>query len=55
MSRGTPHRGLRVDDDLWNSAKEIAEERGENLGEVLRQALRDYVSKHRGAEASSEQ
>jgi hypothetical protein len=44
MSRGTVHRTLRVDDDLWGAAKAAADARGDNLSEVLRQALRDYVS-----------
>jgi metal-responsive CopG/Arc/MetJ family transcriptional regulator len=50
MSRGTIHRTLRVEDDLWGAAKSIADGRGENLSEILRQALRDYVSQHEGTE-----
>lgn len=46
MSRGTIHRTLRVEDDLWGAAKVTADERGENLSEILRQALRDYVGQH---------
>ena len=42
-SRGTTHRTIRVDDDLWNAAKEAAAERGDNLSEVIREALRQYV------------
>jgi len=45
MSRGTTHRTLRVEDDLWSAAKSVADDRSENLSEVLRQALRDYVSR----------
>lgn len=45
MSRGTPHRAVRVDDELWDAAKAKAEERGESLSDVIREALRQYVTK----------
>lgn len=47
MSKGTKARNVRVDDELWAEAKEIADERGDNLSEVIRQALRDYITKNK--------
>lgn len=44
MSRGTTHRTVRIDDVLWEEAKEVAKERGENLSDVIRDALRQYVA-----------
>ncbi len=39
----TPLRAIRVDDELWTEAQEVADRNGESLSEVLRQALRDYI------------
>lgn len=38
-------RAVRVEDDLWNAAMRKAEERGELLSEVIREALKRYVAK----------
>lgn len=43
MSRGTTHRTVRVDDDIWIPAKDKAEKRGDNLSDVIRRALIDYT------------
>lgn len=43
-SVGTPRRTIRVADELWTTAQQIAEERGEDLSAVLRRALEDYVA-----------
>jgi metal-responsive CopG/Arc/MetJ family transcriptional regulator len=43
VSRGTTHRTVRIEDGLWEEAKAAAAERGENLSDVLRDALRAYV------------
>lgn len=43
MSKGTTHRTVRVDDELWLAAKAKAEAEGENLSDVIREALRAYV------------
>lgn len=43
MSRGTKQRGFRCENELWDEATAAAEERGDNLSEILRQALRDYT------------
>lgn len=40
----TPHRTIRVDDDLWNEAKRVAAQRGEILSEVIRVALALYIA-----------
>lgn len=43
MSKGTPIRTVRIDDELWSSAQVAASERGESLSDVIREALRRYV------------
>lgn len=44
MSRGTTHRTVRIEDGLWVAAKAKAEAEGVNLSDVIREALRVYVS-----------
>ena len=39
-------RTVRVPDELWDEAQEIAAERGESLSEVIRAALERYVKRH---------
>lgn len=46
MSRGTIHRTVRVPDEIWLPAKEIAEHEGETLSDVIRRALLEYIDKH---------
>ena len=48
MSAGTPRRGVRVEDALWLPALTIAKQRGENLSDIIRKALHDYINKHKG-------
>jgi hypothetical protein len=48
MSRGTKQRGFRCEDELWGKAKEVADQRGDNLSDVLRQALETYVKDNQG-------
>jgi hypothetical protein len=48
MSKGTPRRGVRVEDALWVPALTIAKQRGENLSDIIRAALHDYIEKHQG-------
>lgn len=43
----TPQRTVRVPDDVWHEAKATADQRGETLSEVIRQALERYIRKHR--------
>ncbi|MET4135698.1 CopG family transcriptional regulator [Pseudarthrobacter sp. PvP090] len=44
MSKGTPNRAIRIDDALWENAKEVAIRRGDTISEILRGALEEYVS-----------
>lgn len=44
--RGTQHRGIRISDELWRAAKEIAKRRGETVADVVRAALERYVAEH---------
>jgi negative regulator of replication initiation len=39
----TPHRTIRVDDDLWHLVVAKAAERGETVSDVVRRALVRYV------------
>ena len=39
----TPVRSVRVPEDLWQAAKMRAEERGENVTDVIMRALKRYV------------
>lgn len=43
MARGSAKRNFRVPDDLWTAAIERAQARGDNLSDVLRTALHDYL------------
>ena len=36
-------RSVKVEDELWEAAKAKAEERGELVSEVIREALKRYV------------
>lgn len=46
MSRGTTHRTIRIVDEIWKPALQIAEKRGETLTDVVRDALIGYVAMH---------
>lgn len=48
MPRGTTLRNVRVAEPLWDAARAIAEQRGENLSDVIRAALVRYVKRHGG-------
>jgi predicted HicB family RNase H-like nuclease len=43
----TPQRAIRVPDELWKSAQAIAKRQGESLSEVVREALAEYVKRHK--------
>lgn len=45
MSKGTPIRNVRVPDELWRLALEKAAQEGDNLSEVIRRALTEYIKK----------
>lgn len=40
----TPLRNVRIDDDLWQTAKARAAANGEGLSEVIRRKLTEYVN-----------
>jgi len=42
VSQGTTRRSIRVG-DLWDKAQQVANQRGDNLSDVIRQALESYV------------
>jgi len=41
--QGTGVRSFRVNLDLWHQAQAKAAENGENVGDVIRRALEQYV------------
>lgn len=41
--KGTTRRTVRVPDAVWDRAQSAAQERAENLSEIIRQALIDYA------------
>lgn len=43
MSKGTPHRPIRISDDLWAKAQAKAAQEGTTASEVVRVKLREYV------------
>ena len=43
-----PHRSVRVEDDLWEAAKEAAYQEGTTRGDVMREALRALVARNAG-------
>jgi hypothetical protein len=46
VSKGTTHRTVRIEDTLWDAAKTAANERGDNLSDIIRKALQQYVDQH---------
>ncbi|WP_425540737.1 ribbon-helix-helix protein, CopG family [Rhodococcus aetherivorans] len=45
-SRGTTRRTVRVDGELWEAASAKATADGISVSDVIRDALREYVSEH---------
>lgn len=43
MSKGTIHRTVRIEDELWVAAKTKAEAEGTNLSEVIRRLLSEWA------------
>ena len=46
MSKGTTLRNVRVADELWLRALAVAQQRGQTLSEVIREALQQYVGEN---------
>ena len=47
MTGPTPLRAIRVPDDLWDAALRHAQQRGDTLSDVIRDALRSYLTRQR--------
>lgn len=45
MSRGTPLRNFRCDDELWAAAQDKAEAEGRDVSTVLRELLSKWVTR----------
>jgi antitoxin component of RelBE/YafQ-DinJ toxin-antitoxin module len=43
----TPHRSVRLNDDIWDALREIGEQTGLSVSEVMRLALTDFILKSR--------
>lgn len=46
MSRGTVHRTIRISNEIWLPAKAKAEEEGQALSDIIREALLAYVNEN---------
>ena len=46
----TPHRTVRVPDDLWEAAKRVAADQDETVTDVILRALKRYVREHPAGE-----
>lgn len=42
----TPHRTVRVPDDLWQAVKRKAADRGETVTDVILRALKRYLREY---------
>ena len=45
MSKGTPHRPIRINDELWAKAQSKAAKEGTTASEVIRKLLTEWVEK----------
>ena len=43
----TPHRRVRLNDDIWEALRQIGEQTGLSVSEVMRLALTDFIMKSR--------
>lgn len=43
----TTSRNVRIPDDIWKPAMAIAKARGDTLTDVIEQALKRYIARHR--------
>ena len=50
-SKGTPKRGIRIDDALWQDFQAATSEAGTNPSETIRQLIRDWTNKRKQGEA----
>ena len=49
-TKGTKRHAIRIPDPLWNQARTTAAEHGDNLSEIIRQALAEYIDTKLGEE-----
>jgi len=42
----TPLRAVRVDPELWEKARTIADKNDDNLSSIIRDALRTYIQEN---------
>jgi predicted transcriptional regulator len=42
-TKGTTRHAIRIPDDLWTAALTLARSRNENLSDIIRRALTDYI------------
>jgi phosphoribosyl 1,2-cyclic phosphodiesterase len=47
----TPIRGIRVPDELWAAAQQVAADKGETVSDEVRRSLERYVKKVRRGKA----
>lgn len=45
-AKGTPNRTIRISDEIWDAASELAERLDESVAEVVRESLVGYVELH---------
>jgi predicted DNA-binding ribbon-helix-helix protein len=43
----TPHRSVRLNDDIWDALREIGEQTGLSVSDLIRLALTDFIMKSR--------
>ena len=43
----TPHRSVSLNDDIWDALREIGEQTGLSVSELIRLALTDFIMKSR--------
>ena len=49
-SKGTPHRGIRIDDELWAEFQAATHAAGTNPSETIRQLIRDWVNTRKASD-----
>ena len=49
----TPMHPIRIPEELWVAARQVANARGESVSDVVRRALRDYVTRAKLAQRTS--
>ena len=45
MSKGTPHRPIRISDELWDAVKAKAAQQDTTASEAIRALLKEWVQK----------